>query len=79
MFQLCLLLHLAMCPLAIASRFIRTEMIDVFSSDYITLARAKGASSFEIAFKHGLTKCSYSTRYSTWTIDSFLNNRITCY
>ena len=45
---------LAMFPLAIAARFMRTEMIDVLGSDYITLARAKGASSFEVAFKHGL-------------------------
>jgi oligopeptide transport system permease protein len=43
---------LAMGPLATASRFIRTEMIEVLSSDYITLAKSKGASGFEIAFKH---------------------------
>ncbi|WP_391120491.1 oligopeptide ABC transporter permease [Psychrobacillus sp. L3] len=43
---------LAMGPLATASRFIRTEMIDVLSSDYITLAKSKGASGFEVAFKH---------------------------
>ena len=45
---------LAMFPLSIAARFMRTEMIDVLGSDYITLARAKGASSFEVAFKHAL-------------------------
>ena len=43
---------LAMGPLATASRFIRTEMIEVLSSDYITLAKSKGASGYEIAFKH---------------------------
>ncbi len=43
---------LAMFPLATAARFIRTEMIEVLGSDYITLAKAKGASKFEIAFKH---------------------------
>ncbi|MFJ7825195.1 oligopeptide ABC transporter permease [Psychrobacillus sp. NPDC096623] len=43
---------LAMGPLATASRFIRTEMIEVLSSDYITLAKSKGATGFEIAFKH---------------------------
>lgn len=43
---------LAMGPVAIAARFIRTEMIEVLSSDYILLARAKGANWFEIAFKH---------------------------
>ena len=37
---------LAMGPLATASRFIRTEMIEVLSSDYITLAKAKGANWF---------------------------------
>ncbi|PLR68958.1 oligopeptide ABC transporter permease [Bacillus sp. UMB0893] len=45
---------LAMFPIAIAARFMRTEMIDVLNSDYITLAKAKGASYFEIAFKHAL-------------------------
>ncbi|TQR20222.1 oligopeptide ABC transporter permease [Psychrobacillus vulpis] len=43
---------LAMGPLATASRFIRTEMVEVLSSDYITLAKSKGASGFEVAFKH---------------------------
>lgn len=45
---------LAMFPLATASRFVRTEMIEVLESDYITLAKAKGASWFEISFKHAL-------------------------
>ncbi|TDL35320.1 ABC transporter permease [Jeotgalibacillus sp. S-D1] len=45
---------LAIFPISIAARFMRTEMIDVLSSDYITLARAKGASSFEVAFKHAM-------------------------
>lgn len=43
---------LAMGPLAVAARFIRTEMIEVLSSDYITLAKSKGANGFEVAFKH---------------------------
>ena len=43
---------LAMGPIAIAARFIRTEMIEVLNSDYILLAKAKGANWFEIAFKH---------------------------
>jgi oligopeptide transport system permease protein len=45
---------LAMFPISIAARFMRTEMIEVLGSDYITLAKAKGASSFEVAFKHAL-------------------------
>ena len=43
---------LAIGPLATAARFVRTEMVEVLSSDYILLAKAKGASRFEIAFKH---------------------------
>ncbi|MGG3736764.1 oligopeptide ABC transporter permease [Aeribacillus pallidus] len=43
---------LSIFPLSIAARFMRTEMIEVLSSDYILLARAKGANGFEIAFKH---------------------------
>ncbi|PIC86795.1 MULTISPECIES: oligopeptide ABC transporter permease [unclassified Sporosarcina] len=45
-------LALAMGPLALSARFIRTEMIEVLNSDYIVLAKAKGANGFEIAFKH---------------------------
>ncbi|PIC79010.1 peptide ABC transporter permease [Sporosarcina sp. P18a] len=45
-------LALAMGPLALSARFIRTEMIEVLNSDYIMLAKAKGANGFEIAFKH---------------------------
>ncbi|ARD47873.1 peptide ABC transporter permease [Sporosarcina sp. P37] len=45
-------LALAMGPLALSARFIRTEMIEVLNSDYIILAKAKGANGFEIAFKH---------------------------
>ncbi|MEH7500782.1 oligopeptide ABC transporter permease [Neobacillus drentensis] len=45
---------LAMFPISIAARFMRTEMIDVLGSDYITLARAKGASYWQISVKHAL-------------------------
>ncbi|MTH53247.1 ABC transporter permease subunit [Bacillus mangrovi] len=45
---------LAIFPLSIAARFMRTEMIDVLNSDYITLAKAKGASYWEVAFKHAM-------------------------
>ncbi|OIK08559.1 oligopeptide ABC transporter permease [Bacillus sp. MUM 13] len=45
---------LSMFVIAIAARFMRTEMIEVLGSDYITLAKAKGASFFDIAFKHAL-------------------------
>ncbi|EMF0036898.1 oligopeptide ABC transporter permease [Enterococcus hirae] len=45
---------LAMSPLADSARFIRTEMVEVLHSDYVELARAKGLSRWETAFKHGL-------------------------
>lgn len=45
---------LAMSPLADSARFIRTEMVEVLHSDYVELAKAKGLSRWEIAFKHGL-------------------------
>ncbi|MFC6463726.1 oligopeptide ABC transporter permease [Marinilactibacillus sp. GCM10026970] len=47
-------LALAIGPLADSARFIRTEMVDVLSSDYIELARAKGLSRWVVAFKHGV-------------------------
>jgi oligopeptide transport system permease protein len=45
---------LACFPIATAARFMRTELIEVFGSDYITLAKAKGDSRMEVAFKHAL-------------------------
>ena len=45
---------LAMSPRADSARFIRTEMVEVLHSDYVELAKAKGLSRWEIAFKHGL-------------------------
>ncbi|RFU64127.1 oligopeptide ABC transporter permease [Peribacillus glennii] len=45
---------LSMFPISIAARFMRTEMIDVLNSDYITLAKAKGASYLQISVKHAL-------------------------
>lgn len=45
---------LAMFPISIAARFMRTEMVEVLGSDYITLAKAKGASYWEISIKHAL-------------------------
>ncbi|MFD2924249.1 oligopeptide ABC transporter permease [Halobacillus naozhouensis] len=45
---------LAIFPMAIAARFMRTEMLEVMGSDYITTARAKGVNKFGVVFKHGL-------------------------
>ncbi|WP_019241281.1 MULTISPECIES: oligopeptide ABC transporter permease [Bacillus] len=45
---------LSLFPISIAARFMRTELIEVLNSDYITLAKAKGASGFQISVKHAL-------------------------
>ncbi|AVK62759.1 peptide ABC transporter permease [Lactobacillus sp. CBA3606] len=47
-------LALAASPLAETARFIRTDMVDVLSSDYIELAKAKGLSKFGIVYHHAL-------------------------
>ncbi|MFC7321213.1 oligopeptide ABC transporter permease [Halobacillus campisalis] len=47
-------ISLAIFPLAIAARFMRTEMLEVMGSDYITTARAKGVNKFGVVFKHGV-------------------------
>lgn len=47
-------LALSISPMADAARFIRTEMVDVLSSEYIELARAKGMGPWRVAFTHGL-------------------------
>ncbi|AYW45733.1 ABC transporter permease [Tetragenococcus koreensis] len=47
-------LALAMSPLADSARFIRTEMVEVLHSDQVELAKSKGLSRWETAFRHGL-------------------------
>ena len=43
---------LAVGPAAIVTRFVRSEMIEALSSDYVQLARAKGLSEKEIVNQH---------------------------
>ncbi|ABV61755.1 oligopeptide ABC transporter permease [Bacillus pumilus] len=45
---------LAMFPISICARFMRTEMVEVLETDYILLGKAKGAGYFELAFKHAM-------------------------
>lgn len=45
---------LSFAPMAIVTRFVRSEMIESLSSDYILLARAKGLSEKEVVNKHAL-------------------------
>lgn len=45
---------LAIFPIATAARFMRTELIEVYGSDYITLAKAKGNTGMEVSFKHAI-------------------------
>ncbi|MFC4761423.1 ABC transporter permease [Fructobacillus durionis] len=45
-------LALAVTPMAITTRFVRSEMIEVLHSDYIQLARAKGIGEDQVIQKH---------------------------
>ena len=47
-------LALSATVLATVARYIRAEMIEVLSSDYILLARAKGNSTLKVLFGHAL-------------------------
>jgi oligopeptide transport system permease protein len=47
-------LALSISPMADSARFIRTELIEVLSSDYIELARAKGMGEARLVWSHGL-------------------------
>ncbi|GMO44884.1 MAG: oligopeptide ABC transporter permease Opp1B [Treponemataceae bacterium] len=47
-------LALSVSPMADSARFIRSEMIEILSSDYIELARAKGMSEVQVVLKHGI-------------------------
>jgi len=47
-------LALAALPLGNVARFMRTEMVDVMSSDYIELAKSKGNSAWKVVTKHAL-------------------------
>ncbi|WP_042460287.1 ABC transporter permease [Neobacillus dielmonensis] len=45
---------LALSPLAVIARFMRSSMIDVMNQNYIKTADAKGLSTFKIVLKHGI-------------------------
>ncbi len=45
---------LAIFPMAVAARFMRTELLEVFGQDYITTAKAKGVNSFKVIFGHAV-------------------------
>ncbi|HIY93190.1 oligopeptide ABC transporter permease [Companilactobacillus sp. HBUAS56275] len=47
-------LALSALPLGTVARFMRTEMVDVMSSDYIELAKSKGNSNWGVVAKHAL-------------------------
>jgi oligopeptide transport system permease protein len=45
---------LAMFPIAVTARFMRTELVEVLSQDYITTAKAKGVNNRGIILTHAL-------------------------
>jgi len=45
---------LSFAPMAVVTRFVRSEMIESLNSDYILLARAKGLSQKEVVNKHAI-------------------------
>lgn len=47
-------LAMATIPLAIIARMTRSSMLEVLGQDYIRTAKAKGASTFQLIFKHAL-------------------------
>lgn len=49
---------LAVGPLAVLSRLLRSSLLEVFSEDYMRTARAKGLSSLQAAVFHGLRNAS---------------------
>ncbi|MGQ3478148.1 ABC transporter permease [Paenibacillus sp. TY11] len=47
-------LALAVSPLAVIARFMRTSMLEVMHEEYIRTAKAKGLSSWAVVIRHGL-------------------------
>ncbi|WP_431090214.1 ABC transporter permease [Paenibacillus sp. 8b26] len=47
-------LALAVSPLAVIARFMRTSMLEVMHQEYIRTAKAKGLSSWAVVIRHGL-------------------------
>ncbi len=48
------IIALSVLPIASIMRYMRTELVEVFSSDYILLAQAKGLSKPAVIFKHAI-------------------------
>ncbi len=49
---------LAVGPLAVMSRLLRSSLLEVFTEDYMRTARAKGLSSIQAVVRHGLRNAS---------------------
>ncbi|WLD92758.1 oligopeptide ABC transporter permease [Alkalihalobacillus sp. AL-G] len=47
-------ISLAIFPMAIAARFMRTELLEVFGQEYMMTAKAKGLSQFKVVVLHGI-------------------------
>lgn len=47
-------ISLSMFTTATVSRFLRSEMLEIFNSDYIELARSKGMSENKVILRHGI-------------------------
>ncbi|MGM7702714.1 oligopeptide ABC transporter permease [Pseudalkalibacillus sp. Hm43] len=45
---------LAIFPMAVAARFMRTELLEVFGQDFIVTAKAKGVSTAKVIFVHAV-------------------------
>lgn len=70
-------LALSATVLATVARYIRAEMIEVLSSDYILLARAKGNSTLKSALWTCITKCINSYYYNHCTyVSRYINRNI---
>lgn len=48
------IIALSVGPIASIMRYMRTELVEVFNTDYILLARAKGLSKTSVIFKHAI-------------------------
>jgi len=48
------IIALAVGPIASIMRYMRTELVEVFNTDYILLARSKGLSKTSVIFKHAI-------------------------
>ena len=65
----------AIAGIAVLSRYVRSQMLEVIHQDYMRTARAKGLPEDQVIYHHGLRNALLAFHHHVWFDDSGVNRR----